>query len=196
MKQRFGLLVAVLFLVLLATPSVRVWFESNMARHMLVQLPLIVLAGFLLADAYEMGRRPWLDAWNGYGLPGLLLALSVTSFWMIPRAIDAARLLSWAEAAKFGSLLAAGAALNCSWQPAGRIVQAFFLGNWCWMAAVAGLLYIRAPTRLCTVYLADEQVTAGFWLVVAALAVFLSWGADLWRSGDLQTLLRDDNAPT
>ncbi|MBS1228260.1 MAG: hypothetical protein H6R17_1537 [Proteobacteria bacterium] len=195
MKRHAALLLVLLLLGVLATPLVRVWFESNMARHMLVQLPLIVLAGYLLADGDAMGRRPWLDAWNRDGLPGLSLALSVTSFWMIPRAIDAARLLPWAEAAKFGSLQAAGAALNCSWRPAGRIVQAFFVGNWCWMAAVAGLLYLRAPTRLCTVYLADEQVAAGFWLVVAALLAFLAWGADLWRSGDLQWLLRDDEAP-
>lgn len=196
MKGRFVFFVALLSLALLATPFLRVWFESHMARHMLLQFPLIMLAGYFLADGCALGRQPLLHAWNGYGLPGLLLALSVTSFWMIPRAIDAARLLPWAEAAKFASLLAAGAALRCSWQPAGRIVQAFFLGNWCWMAAVAGLLYLRSPTRLCTVYLADEQITAGFWLVIAALAAFLAWCVDLWRSGDLQQLLRDDPAPT
>lgn len=196
MKARIGMSVALLSLPLLAMPSVRFWFESHMARHMLVQLPLIMLVGYWLAESYQIGKRSWLRAWNGFGLPGLLLVLLVTTFWMIPRAIDAARLLSWAEAAKFASLLVAGAALSCSWQPAGRIIQAFFLGNWCGMAAVVGLLYLRAPTRLCTVYLVDEQITAGYWLVIAGLAVFLAWCADLWRSGDLKRLFGDELSAT
>lgn len=195
MKNRRGVLIALGLLVFLAIPAVRGWFESHMTRHMLVQLPLITATGWLLADFCGSGQKSCLRAWNAYGLPGLLLGLLATSFWMIPRAIDAARLLPWAEAAKFGSLLAAGAAFRYSWPLAGRIVQAFFLGNWCWMAAVVGLLYQDAPTRLCAVYLADEQINAGFWLVIVALLAFLAWCIDLWRIGDLRRLLGDDPAP-
>lgn len=195
MRVRPSILPSFFLLLFLAIPAVRDWFESHMARHMLIQLPLITASGWVLAGGWALEKKPLLRAWNAYGLPGLLFGLLATSFWMIPRAIDAARLLPWAEAAKFGSLLAAGAALRYSWPLAGRIVQAFFLGNWCWMAAVVGLLYQDAPTRLCTVYLADEQVNAGFWLVGAALLAFLAWCIDLWRSGDLRRLLGDDLAP-
>jgi hypothetical protein len=194
MRVRQNILSAFLLLLFLAIPAVRDWFESRMVWHMLIQLPLITATGWILAGGWALEKKPLLRAWNAYGLPGLLLGLLATSFWMIPRAIDAARLLPWAEAAKFGSLLAAGAALRYSWQPAGRIVQAFFLGNWCWMAAVVGLLYQDAPTRLCTVYLADEQVNAGFCLVGTALLVFLAWCVDLWRSGELHRLIRNEPA--
>lgn len=195
MKNRPCVLIALGLLLCLTIPTVRDWFESHMTRHMLVQLPLITTAGWLLAGSLGSARASPLHAWNAYGLAGLLFSVLATSFWMIPRTIDAARLLPWAEAAKFGSLLAAGAAFRYSWPLAGRIVQAFFLGNWCWMAAVVGLLYQDAPTRLCAVYLADEQISAGFWLVVAALLAFLAWCIDLWWSGDLQRLLGDDPAP-
>ncbi|RTL34532.1 MAG: hypothetical protein EKK49_08510 [Rhodocyclaceae bacterium] len=195
MKNRRGVLIALGLLLFLAIPAVRGWFESHMTRHMLVQLPLITATGWLLAGGRGPARASPLHAWNAYGLTGLLLGVLATSFWMIPRAIDAARLLPWAEAAKFGSLLAAGAAFRYSWPLAGRIVQAFFLGNWCWMATVVGLLYQDAPTRLCAVYLADEQINAGFWLVVAALLAFLAWCFDLWWSGDLRRLLGDDPVP-
>lgn len=195
MRIRPNILSAFCLLLFLAIPTVRDWFESHMARHMLIQLPLITASGWILAGGWPLEKKPLLRAWNTYGLPGLLLGLLATSFWMIPRAIDAARLLPWAEAAKFGSLLLAGAALRYSWPLSERIVQAFFLGNWCWMAAVVGLLYQNAPTRLCAVYLADEQISAGFWLVGGALLAFLAWCIDLWRSGDWQRLIRDERAP-
>lgn len=194
MRIRPNILSAFCLLLFLAIPAVRDWFESHMARHMLIQLSLITASGWILAGGWALEKKPLLRAWNAYGLPGLLFSLLATSFWMIPRAIDAARLLPWAETAKFASLLAAGASLRYSWPLAGRIVQAFFLGNWCWMAAVVGLLYQNAPTRLCAVYLADEQVSAGFWLVGAALLAFLAWCIDLWRSGDWQRLIRDEPA--
>lgn len=51
------------------------------------------------------------------------------------------------------------------------VVKLFFLGGFCWMAAVVGLLYQNDTTRLCNFYLAGDQVVAGRGLV--ALSVLL-----------------------
>lgn len=166
-------------------PPLRAWLEADMARHMLLQLPLLLLAGALLALSLSAGARRRLAAWNAHGLSGLLLCLLVSAFWMIPRALDAALFSPWVAAAKFGTLIAAGAALPLSWRPAGPVVQAFFIGNWAWMSATAGLLYQDSTARLCNAYLLEQQAAAGHGLVAFALLVPLGWAVALGRRGDL-----------
>ncbi|WP_407280993.1 hypothetical protein U5817_12650 [Aromatoleum evansii] len=142
-----------------------------MARHMLLQFPLLVLAGVALASSLPPRARTSIAAFNAHGLAGLLLCLLVSGFWMIPRALDQALLSPHMELAKFATLLAAGGALQLSWRLAGTIIQTFFIGNWAWMTAVAGLLYQDVSARLCNAYLLDEQVFAGRGLVVLAVVV-------------------------
>lgn len=140
-----------------------------MARHMLLQFPLLVLAGTALASSLPPRVRAACATINAHGLAGLLLCLLVSGFWMIPRALDQALLLPQMEFAKFATLLAAGGALQLSWRGAGTMIQTFFIGNWAWMTAVAGLLYQDVSARLCNAYLLDEQVVAGRGLVVLAV---------------------------
>src|SRR3546814_17359920 len=88
---------------------------------------------------------------------------------MIPRALDEAVLTPEVTLAKFSSLLAAGAALQQSWRPAGTIVQLFFLGNWAAMSATVGLLSQQVQTRLCNLYLIGDQQINGEGLVMLAV---------------------------
>jgi hypothetical protein len=162
-----------------------------MARHMLVQFPLLVGAGALLGRSLPPRARKGVAAFNAHGLAGFTLFLLVTAFWMIPRALDEALLSPAIEVAKFASLVAAGAALALSWRAAPPVVQAFFVGNWAWMSAVVGLLYTDAPARLCNFYLLDQQTVAGRGLVALAIIVPLAWIVSLARSGYLAELLSD-----
>src|SRR3546814_14290185 len=109
-----------------------------MTLHMLLQLPALLLAGALLASGLPPKITRSLAAYNAHGTSGLFFVLLVLSFWMIPRALDEAVLTPEVTLAKFSSLLAAGAALQQSWRPAGTIVQLFFLGNWAAMSATIG----------------------------------------------------------
>ncbi|CAI07751.1 hypothetical protein [Aromatoleum aromaticum] len=175
-------------------PPLRAWLEADMARHMLLQFPLLLLAGGLLASALPARLRRCIDACNVHGLSGLFLFLLVSGFWMVPRALDEALLSVWVELAKFGSLLGAGAGLQLSWRAAAPIVQAFFLGNWAWMSAAVGLLYQDVTVRLCNLYLLDQQLVAGRGLVVLALVLPVIWVGTLARSGYLGNFLSDDAA--
>lgn len=139
-----------------------------MARHMLLQFPLLLVAGAALASSLPPRLCARIEPFNAHGLAGLLIFLVVSGFWMIPRALDQALLSPQMELAKFATLLTAGGALQLSWRVAGTIVQTFFTGNWVWMTAVAGLLYQDVSARLCNAYLLDEQVVAGRGLVVLA----------------------------
>src|SRR5262245_13316106 len=74
---------------ILAAPGSRGLLESNMATHMLVQLPLLALSGVLLVSAGGARVRRTVEPYNQYGLSGMLVVLFASSYWMLPRALDA-----------------------------------------------------------------------------------------------------------
>jgi hypothetical protein len=167
--------------VLALTPA-RALLEASMLRHMLVQAPLLLLAGALLASAAGPGLRAALARWNALGISGLVAAGAVLGLLMVPRVLDLALAEPAVEAAKFALLLLAGAALALSWRPAGLLVQAFFLGNMLPMTAVAGQLYADSPVRVCNAYLLDDQARLGEWLIALACAAAVLWLAQVART--------------
>jgi len=170
-------------LAVLALPPVRGWLESSMSLHMLVQFPLLVGGGYLLARALPAGLRRKVDTWNAHGIAGLLACVLTLMVLMIPRLLDLALVDGRIEAAKWAALLACGAALQLSWQRAGLLVQVFFLGNVLPMMGAAGQLYQDAPLRLCNAYLLDDQVRLGQGLViVSVIAAVLAIGVGLRRA--------------
>lgn len=171
---------ALVLLLVLALPPVRALLESSMSLHMLVQFPLVAVAGFLLAGALPVAWRARTDAWNSYGITGLVAIALVMSVLMIPRVLDLALVEPRFEAAKCLALLACGAGLRLSWQRAGLLVQGFFLGNVLPMTAVAGQLYQDSPLRLCNAYLLGDQVRLGQALVAASVLTAVAWIARLF----------------
>lgn len=146
-----------------------------MALHMLLQFPLILLAGWLLAQGLSEQAKAELQKWNHAGIAGLLAAAMVLMLWMIPRALDMALSDGTMEFWKFLTLALAGMALELSWQAAGLIVRGFFLGNVLPMMMVVGWLYIAAPVRICNAYLTDDQLRAGNGLLALAIAGCVVW---------------------
>lgn len=153
----------------------------SMTLHMLVHIPLIVVAGAWLGRGMSAGGKPlgkglWAQL-NQHGLAGLLLCSLMGAYWMIPKALDEVLLSGHAAAFKFASVLAAGWLLQDSARRANNVIQLFFLGNFCWMTAIVGMLYRESPQRLCNVYLLGDQEMAGIGLIVLAVLLPVAW---LW----------------
>ena len=165
--------------VLLAWPALRHALEASMWRHMVLQFPLLMAAGALLAAALPPRARGAVARWNAHGIAGLVLVACVLAVLMVPRVLDLALRDPAIEAAKVAVLLGAGAALRLSWRAAGLVVQGFFLGNMLPMTAVVGQLYIDAPLRLCNAYLLDDQARLGQWLIALAVLLALGWLAQV-----------------
>jgi hypothetical protein len=156
-----------------------------MSLHMLVQIPLLVLAGLFAEQAWRAGRpspdpapgaRPR-PAWsyNEYGVPGLLLVSLVGAGWMVPKALDDA-LTDWRVAAfKYLGLPVCGWVLRASLRRANVVIKLFFLGNFCWMGAIVGMTYLDQPIRLCNAYLQDDQDWAGRGLIALAIILPSCW---------------------
>ena len=186
---RLGLPAALgLLAVLVFLPS-RNFLESSMARHMLVQYPLLMLCGALFAGGLSatladraLIREVPASSWNAYGMTGLFGTALGLALLMIPRVLDLALVNPWVEFIKMTILVASGAAIYMSWRPAGWLVQGFFLGQVLPMMAMAGTLYESSPTRVCNAYLLDDQVLLGQLLIWIAAGTALAWLAALFRS--------------
>ena len=153
-----------------------------MSLHMLVQIPLLLLAGLWAEQAWHAGRRRPADAglppaWSDteYGVPGLLQVSLVGAGWLIPKALDDA-LTDWRVAAfKYLGLPVCGWLLRASLQRANVVIKLFFLGNFCWMSAIVGMTYLDQPIRLCNAYLQDDQDWAGRGLIALAIVLPSCW---------------------
>lgn len=190
-----GLLPAALALLcLLALPGARQFLEASMTRHMLVQFPLLALTGFLLARALPPRWLVAMNRWNGYGISGLFAVALILAILMIPRVLDLALVDGRVELAKWLALLGCGAALRLSWQPAGFLVQGFFLGNVLPMTAVVGYLFESSPVRVCNAYLLDDQARLGQRLIWITAAIALVWLARMTRTLMLRDAAAEESA--
>ncbi len=178
----------------------RAALESDMALHMTVQLPLLIGVGYMLASFLCLHEPGWLTDADWLGIPGLLLVIFATSFWMLPRMLDLALTNPWIDLCKFVSLpLLAGLPLGLSWPRMPVLGRAFLWANFIPKLGAIGGLYLAAPTRLCAYYRLDQQTTAGAALIAIAAALAISWfvvvfigSPPFWaKSGETRYRMRD-----
>lgn len=169
----------------LAMPPLRDGLEAAMVTHMLVQLPLLALAGYAIGAAW-LAARPGgaaaraldgVQSFNAGGATGLIAASFVMVLWMLPRLLDLARLDPFAATLKFVSVPLAGLAVALSWPKLPAIARAVVH-----LEVIATLLrfgwgYLAAEERLCLAYLAGDQQLTGTLLLWLGLvyAVAVTW---------------------
>jgi len=167
-------LAAVAFWILLWLS--RVALEQDMALHMTVQMPLLACIGLLLASVLRPREPRWLVEADWLGIPGLLAVVFATSFWMLPRMLDAALANPLIDLAKFVTLPAfVGLPLGLSWHRLPSLGRAFLWANFIPKLGAVGGLYLGAPTRVCAYYRLDQQAAAGWALIGVATALGLLW---------------------
>jgi hypothetical protein len=154
----------------------RVPLEASPLTHVLVQLPVLVLAGALIAPYLRLGQGDW----NRGGWTCLLAAGFGIAFWMLPRSIDAALAdMRW-EIAKFLTLpFLIGLPLAAGYARAHPLTRAVIKAQTVSMLAVMAFLYTHAPMRLCNAYLAEDQYRLGIGFLALAFAAAAAWIAPL-----------------
>lgn len=155
-----------------------------MTGHMLVQIPLLAAIGILACRLLPARWQGALLVAAGGAIPCVLLAVFASSYWMLPRALDAALTNPLAEAVKFTSLpVLVGLPLALAWKQFSAIGRGLVLTNYSSMLAVLGWLYIAAPMRVCNGYLVGQQVGVGWLMVELAVLIFAGWLATLFVGG-------------
>ncbi|MEM1300116.1 MAG: hypothetical protein AAGH68_12660 [Pseudomonadota bacterium] len=141
---------------------------SDPVVHVLVQLPLLAVAGWWGARALELKTPAPLTA--------LIVAISATAFWMLPRSIDAALETPWVDLAKFISIPALiGASLAAAWGQLHPILRGFVKAQSLSMLGVLGFLYTHAPVRICNSYLVSDQERLGLGFLYLCAALVVLW---------------------
>lgn len=173
MKQ--GIYGLTIYLILMIPPVIT-GLESIMVTHMLVQIPLLIFAGWLITRFLQLKFPDFFKKWNGNGVPGILLFIIITTYWMIPRVMDEALALTTVEVFKFISLpFLAGVTLRDSWDKLGGIGKSFVILNYIPMFAFMAWLYIDSPIQICNNYLEAEQQQLGwgFLVITAAMLIYM-----------------------
>ncbi|HEY8011579.1 MAG TPA: hypothetical protein VIE67_11355 [Rudaea sp.] len=169
-----------------------------MTAHMLVQIPLLVVVGWLLVPVLPARVAATTAYWNHRGITGLVLATLAGAFWMLPRALDAAITDPLVDAAKYLSIpVLIGLPFGLSWPRAGFIVRGVFLLEFIATFFRLGWLYLIWPDRLCNNYLLGDQQRLGHYMVLIGAALFF-WvaGTLLWGRMDSFTQARPPSPRT
>jgi hypothetical protein len=168
---------ALLFVVLVA-PPVKPALEASMTAQMLVQIPLLIGVGLVIARGLPARASEAIAEWNCNGISGLVLVTVTSVFWMLPRMLDASVTDPAAAAAKYLSVpILIGVPLALSWPRMGFIVRGVFLLECVATLFRLGWLYLISTERLCNLYLLEDQQRLGQWLLLigAALVIAIAW---------------------
>jgi hypothetical protein len=174
----------------------REWLEGDMARHMLLEFPILLAAGATLGRIAVDSAPDLFSRGNLYGLTGLAVVSLTLAYWMIPAALDASLRDGWVAGAKYGTLLVSGCLLPASFRLAPLTVQAFFVGNVAWMTATVGMLYQDTDRQLCLFYRPDMQAATGRGLVGAAATIAVLWSVAAWHRRSIAGRRAPDATPS
>ncbi|MBS4220456.1 hypothetical protein KHA96_19315 [Bacillus sp. FJAT-49711] len=171
MKQSLYGLVLFIFLII---PPVASLMESVMIIHMHMQMPLLIIAGFLMGRFFQLQFPRFFEKWNQNGMPGILLFTIIWVYWMIPRTMDDALTIQTVEIFKFVSLpFLAGVPLRDSWKKLDSKWKNVIFISFTIMFIGMGWLYIFAPVQLCNNYLLIQQITLGWGFMTMAICMVI-----------------------
>ncbi|MCR2823868.1 hypothetical protein [Lederbergia panacisoli] len=169
MKQ--GIYGAILYILLLI-PPIKTSLESIMILHMLVQLPLLILVGWLIGKPLLRKYKGFFTRWNKNGVPGMLMVVIITTYWMLPRILDEALSIWLIEVFKFiGLPLLVGVLLRDSWRKIQAAGKSFVFLNYISMFGLMSWLYIDSPIQICNNYLETEQQMLGLGFLVITVGM-------------------------
>lgn len=164
----------------LSVPPLRSLIEQSMVWHMVVQMPMLLAAGWLFAGRPVVARDgPLPRTWDHFGLTSFMLAQAIFSYWMLPSAIDRAVVLPLVDLLKLLSLFCAGVLLQRAMARSPSALQLFVVGYAVSMLFAAGSFVASADQRLCNAYSLESQWKAGLGLVAlgATIGAVWLWGA-------------------
>lgn len=166
----FGLL---LFIGLILPPVAKL-MESIMIIHMHMQMPLLVISGFLMAPFFLTKFSNFFEKWNQNGVPGILLFSIIMVYWTLPRTMDEALTLQTVEVFKFISLpFLAGIPLRDSWKKLSTFIKHFVIVFFTFLFIGMGWLYITSTDQLCNNYLVIDQVILGWGFLTMAICMVI-----------------------
>ncbi|HJP38757.1 MAG: hypothetical protein QF483_03640 [Gammaproteobacteria bacterium] len=168
----------VIAVVATLAPPVDSFLDGSMSRHMLLQMPLLVVLGYAAGLAWPLPRFRHASP----GLAAIFFVMGSMVFWMLPRSLDAAVTLAWVDQAMHLNMLAVGWILVIGLPHLSFHVKMAFGIYSLAMALTAGVVYVATVVPVCSAYSLQQQNEAGtllLWVSSALLVFLLGRGAYL-----------------
>lgn len=179
MRQPHARMAGAVVALLMAAPPLQRILEASMTAQMLVQIPLLAVAGALLGRSLPQRLARRAEPWNRGGVTGLIVVTFAAACWMLPLSLDAAKVSVAVDLAKFLTVpLLIGLPLAVSWPCMSFVLRGVLLFEAMATLFRMGWLYLISPVRLCNSYGLSDQQRLGEWLLMAGAALLL-WVA--WR---------------
>jgi hypothetical protein len=168
------LIYGLLLYIFLMVPPVANLVESIMITHMHMQMPLLVISGFLMGGILIKRYQHFFEKWNHNGIPGITLFMIIVVYWTIPRTMDEALTIQSIEIWKFISLpLLAGIPLRDSWKKLTKFGKNIIIIIFTVKYFGMGSLYIWSEDQLCNNYLVIDQLTLGWGFITTAICLVI-----------------------
>ena len=180
MQQSFWLQAGILGLLILAiglsVPPFRFLIEQSMFVQMVIQMPLLFIAGALL-NRFSIAKKITniLGRWNVFGLTGFMLAQNILIYWMLPISIDRAVIMPLVDVAKVLTMILAGFFVGDALNKSPAALQLFFIGYFVAMMIWLGMYFIYTDSRLCNAYSLNSQYWTGYGLCAISVMVAAYW---------------------
>jgi hypothetical protein len=150
--------------------------ERSMFWHMAIQMPLLLLTGWFVAQRNAgVFKNRVIHYLNYEGITGMLIASFILAYWMLPLTIDQAVISYSADLTKIASLIFSGFLLQNAFAVSNRMVQLFFLGYSLAMLAGLGIYFITTDLRLCNAYSLESQILTGKALCFMSSTIGFGW---------------------
>jgi hypothetical protein len=166
--------IAWLFLTFAIAPSLpmlRFLIASSMTFHMAVQIPALIIAGYLVSKTlFSAESLISANSKLSISLSCWLWILLASMFWMLPISLDKALINPYWDVFKVTSLLVSGVLLRSAFTGP-KILSLFFIGSTIMMLFFIGYFYQGSELRLCNSYLIESQQTAGVALIYIAFSL-------------------------
>ncbi|MDH5681624.1 MAG: hypothetical protein OEZ36_08555, partial [Spirochaetota bacterium] len=175
-------------LIVLVIPPVDKYLDANMSRHMLIQIPFLLVLGYL--SGHRLRHK--LISSNQRGLPGFIFFVGTMIFWMIPRSLDEAALSSLVDNMMHFNMLLAGFALGHSASrltfPLKGALAIYGLS----MIISMGFAYSNYNSLICAAYNLEQQRELGGYLLYLSPVLFIA--LIIWVGYHLTVKQRDKTA--
>jgi len=107
--QQAGILGLLILAIGLSVPPFRFLIEQSMFVQMVIQMPLLFVAGaFLNRFSISKNITNIFGYWNVFGLTGFMLAQNILIYWMLPISIDRAVIMPLVDVVKVLTMILAG----------------------------------------------------------------------------------------
>jgi len=180
MQQSFWQQAEILGLLILAiglsVPPFRFLIEQSMFVQMVIQMPLLFIAGALLNRlSISKNITNIFGYWNVFGLTGFMLAQNILIYWMLPISIDRAVIMPLVDVVKVLTMILAGFFVGDALNKSPAALQLFFSGYFVAMMIWLGMYFIYTDARLCNAYSLNSQYWTGYGLCAISVMVAAYW---------------------